>query len=72
MIRSCKEGRVSQMITAFLTNLNTVNLKILPNHGGIFMRRFGTDHSLELWKDLSSRLIVKKLKRLCHFWLPSC
>ena len=24
------------------------------------------DHSLELWKDLSLRLIVKRFRRLCH------
>ena len=50
---------VSQNV--FSSNLNTVNLKIFPKHGGIFTSRY-----IELWKDSSSRLIVKRFQRLCH------
>ena len=34
MIRSCQKGE--SFISAFSSNLKTVNLKISPNHGAIF------------------------------------
>ena len=35
MIRSCQGGRES-FTNAFYSNLNTVNLKVLPDHGRIY------------------------------------
>ena len=37
----------------------TLNLKIFPNHGRIFTWRQSSDHSIELWKHSSLKLIVE-------------
>ena len=72
MINPCQGGRGS-FINAFASNWNTVNLKIFPNHGGIFTWRWWSlDHSIELWKDLFLKLIVKRGQRLCRVQFSSC
>ena len=55
MIKSCQE---ESFTNAFISNVKTVNLKIFPNHGGIYTCRKSLDQSIELWKDLSSRLTI--------------
>ena len=51
---------------------NTVNLKTLSKHGGIYILRWSTEHSLEFWKDLSLMLKTKRFQRSCHVHFPSC
>ena len=61
-----------RLINAFSSNLNPVDLKIFPNHSGIFISRWSRHNSIELWKDLFLRYIVKKFWRVCHVQFPSC
>ena len=61
-----------RFINAFSSNLNPVDLKIFPNHSGIFISRWSRHNSIELWKDLFLRYIVKKFWRVCHVQFPSC
>ena len=51
-------------INAFCSSLNSVNLKIFPNHGGIFTWRLRLNPFMELWNDLSLRLIVNRFQGL--------
>ena len=41
----------------------TLNPSIFPNHDGKFTFTLSPDHSIELWKDLSLRVIVKRFQR---------
>ena len=50
-------------------NLNTVNQKSFPNHGGVFTCRLSTGNSIEVWKDLFLKLIVKSFQKFCHVLL---
>ena len=58
------EGWGGGVINAFSSNLSTVNLKMFPNHGGIFACRLIPNHSIELW-------IVKRFQRPYHVQFPS-
>ena len=58
--------RMEEFHKCFSSNLNTVNLKVFPNHGWIYTWRWNPDQSIELWRDLSLRLIVKSFQRLCN------
>ena len=69
MIGSQQTGRES-FKNAFSSNLGTVNLTIFPNHGGIYFGRQSLQHSIELWKDLSLRLVVKRCQKSCHVQFP--
>ena len=60
-----------RFINALSSNLNPVDLKVFPNHSGIFISRWSRHNSIELWKDLSLRHIVKKFWRVCHVQFPS-
>ena len=61
-----------RFINALSSNLNPVDLKVFRNHSGIFISRWSRHNSIELWKDLSLRYIVKKFWRVCHVQFPSC
>ena len=54
------------MINACSINPNAVNLKIVPNHDGIFNSRLSHNYSIELWKYLYLWLIVKWFQRMCR------
>ena len=55
---------MGEFINAFCSSLNSVNLKIFPNHGGIFTWRLRLNPFMELWNDLSLRLIVNGFQGL--------
>ena len=66
-------GEGASFTNAFPSNLNTVNLKIFPNHvGWKSVLKIKPCQYIELWKDLSLWLTVKKFQRLCHVQFPSC
>ena len=67
MIKSCQE---ESFTNAFISNVKTVNLKIFPNHGGIYTCRKSLDQSIELRKDLSSRLTIIWFQRSYHVHFP--
>ena len=56
-----QRGRKS-FTNAFSSNLNSVNLKFFPSHGGKYLKIYPTQ-SLELWKDLSLKLMVMRFQR---------
>ena len=47
---------------AFSSDLNCVNLKNFPDHGGRHLK-INPNQSLELWKDLSFGLMVKRFQK---------
>ena len=51
--------------------MSKLNLKIFPRYGKLFTGTLIPDRMIELWKDLSLRLIVKRFQRLCHIQFPS-
>lgn len=64
--------RRARFTNVFSIIQNTVNLKTLSKHGGIYTWRWSTEHSLELWKDLSLMLKTKRFQRSCQVQFPSC
>ena len=55
---------------AFSRNLNTINLKIFPNHGGIYrsdrkfntcLERWNTVRFIEIWDNIALRLILGRV-----------
>ena len=68
MIRPCqRQGRGSQKHFPVIWTLLIWNFC----HGGIFTWRQSPDYSVELWKDLSLRLLVKSFQIKCHVQFPS-
>ena len=63
------QGGRESFTNAFSRNLNTVNLKILPGHGGRHLR-INPNQAIELWKDLSLMLMVKRFQRLNQVHFP--
>ena len=53
------------------SNLNTVNLKLIPDHGGR-LSKIDSNESIELWKDLFLRFMVKRFQRSSQVQFPSC
>ena len=45
------QGGMESFTDVFSSNLNTLNLKVLPNHGRKYTRRESLDQSTELWKE---------------------
>ena len=65
-----QEGRKS-FTNAFSSNLNTLNLKIFCVHGWTHLK-INPNQSIELWSDLSLRLMVKRFQRVSQVLFPSC
>ena len=69
MIRSCQGDSLTNVI---FSKQNTADLKVLPNHSGIYACRLSPNQSIKLWKDLSLRLTVTRFKRSYHVQFPLC
>ena len=64
------QGGRKSFTNAFSSNLNSVYLKTFPwweTH-----LKINPNQSLELWKDLSLRLMVKRFQRSSQVQFPSC
>ena len=52
------QGGMESFTNAFSSNLNTLNLKVLPNHGRKYTWRESLDQSTELWKERGKWIIA--------------
>ena len=66
------QGGKKSFTNEFSSNLNSVNLKIFPRSWWGTRWKINPNQSLELWKDLSLRLMVKRFQRLSLVQFPSC
>ena len=68
-IRSSKKGtKVSQVHLLVILKCKSENF---PGHGGRHLKKL-PNQCLEIWKDLSLRLMVKKFQRSSQVQFPSC
>ena len=66
------QGGKKSFPNEFSSNLNSVNLKIFPRSWCGTRWKINPNQSLELWKDLSLRLMVKRFQRSSLVQFPSC
>ena len=65
------QRRRKSFTSAFSSNLNTANLRIFPGHWRKIHLNINTYLSIELWKDLSVKLMVKRFQRSIQDQFPS-
>ena len=72
MIRSCWSGggKFYKCILQQPKHCKSDKSENVPFHPGIYTWRSSSDQSIELWKDLSFRLVVKRFQRLRHVQVP--
>ena len=66
MGRGRQGGRIGVLQNEFFSNLNTKSENFSKRWWNIKLKKKSPDHSIELLKDLSLRLIVRRFQRLYH------